>query len=282
MKIIRNKDFSGERPLFGLKDLRLENVRILEGESGIKCCENIEADYCEFIGKYPCWHVDGSLLTSCHFHVTSRSAVWYSNNVVMRDTIIDAPKLFREMHDLSLENVVINDADETFWRVNHIMVKNLTLRGGTYPFMFCNDVYVDGLDSDSFYVFQYCKNVEVHNAKIITRDAFWECEDVVVYDSILDGEYIGWHSKNIHLVRCHIAGEQPLCYVDGLFLEDCTFDADSDRIFEDTTGINAQIRGHITNIKNPVSGTIIADSIGSITYDKYVKAPNNCVITEKK
>lgn len=282
MELIKDKSFGGERPLFGSKNLRLENVAITEGESGIKCCENIEADNCRFIGKYPWWHVNGSLITNCKFEVGSRSGIWYSNNMVMKDTIIDAPKLFREMKNLTLENVKINDADETFWKVDGLKLKNVTLHDGTYPFMFSKNIYAENLVSDAKYVFQYCKNVELHNVKITTKDSFWECDNVTIYDSELDGEYLAWHSKNVRLVRCHISGEQPLCYLDGITLEDCTFDAACDRAFEDSENINAVIVGHIENIKNPVSGRITADSIGSVTIDKNVKQPNNCVITGLK
>ena len=160
-------------------------------------------------------------------------------------------------------------------------LKNVKLHEGTYPFMFSEDIYVDGLESDSKYVFQYCKNVEIHNAKIVTKDSFWECENVTVYDSVLDGEYLAWHSKNVRLVNCHLAGEQLLCYVDNLVLENCTFDAACDRIFEYTT-VEADVKGHIENIKNPTSGHIIADSIGSITIDENVRKPNNCIIETRK
>lgn len=277
-KIIKDKSFGGERPLFGISNTRLENVTITEGESGIKCCHDIEADKCTFIGKYPWWHVDGSLITNCHFTPGSRSAVWYSRDMIMRDSVIDAPKLFREMHNLTLENVTINDADETFWNIHGLKIKDVTLHNGTYPFMYCDDVYIDGLECDSLYVFQYCKNVEVHNARITTKDSFWECENVTIYDSTIEGEYLAWHSKNVRLVNCHIAGEQPLCYTEGLVLENCTFDAACDRAFEDSVVI-ADIRGHITEIKNPRSGHIIADSIGKITYDEFVKAPNDCLVS---
>jgi hypothetical protein len=173
--------------------------------------------------------------------------------------------------------VVINDADETFWRVDGLRLKNVTLHDGTYPFMFSRNIYVDGLTSDSKYVFQYCKNVEVHNAKITTKDSFWECDGITVYDSDLDGEYLAWHSRNVKLVRCHISGEQPLCYMDGITLEDCTFDAQCDRIFEDSSRIEASIRGAVTEIKNPVSGHIVADRIGRVTIDEYAKG-NDCKI----
>ena len=256
MNIIRDKQFGGERPLFAIHDTRLENVTITEGESGIKCCTNIEADGCRFIGKYPWWHVDGSLITNCYFEVGSRSAIWYSNDMVMQDTIIDAPKLFREMNNVTVENVTFNDADETFWKVKN-------------------------LKSDSKYVFQYCKNVEVHNAKITTKDSFWEVENVTIYDSELNGEYLAWHSKNVRLVRCHITGEQPLCYAEQLVLEGCTFGADSDRIFEDSD-VCATIIGSITEIKNPRTGSIVADHIGRVIIDENIKQPADCKITERQ
>lgn len=278
MKLIKDQSFGGERPLFAIHDTRLENVTITEGESGIKCCQHLELDRCRFIGKYPLWHVDGSLITNSFFEVGSRSAIWYSNDMVMRDSVIDAPKFFREMKNLTLENVQMNDADETFWRVKGLMVRNVRLHEGTYPFMFCEDVDVDGLESDSKYVFQYVKNAVVRNAHIVTKDAFWETENVTIYDSHLDGEYLGWHSKNLRLVRCHIAGEQPLCYIDGLTLEDCTFDAACDRAFEDSSHIDARICGHITEIKNPISGRIVADSVGQVTTDEHIKQPANCKI----
>lgn len=271
MEIIKDKKYGGERPLFGAKQVRLENIEITDGESGIKCCEDLECDNSRFYGKYPWWHVDRSLITNCYFAEGSRSAIWYSNDMVMKDSVIDGPKFFREMKNLSLERVKINDADETFWRVDGLKLKDVELHEGTYPFMFSKNIYVDGLVSDAKYVFQYCKNVEVHHAKITTKDSFWECNNVAVYDSELNGEYLAWHSKNVKLVRCHIGGEQPLCYMDHVVLEDCTFDVECDRAFEDSTNIQADIRGAITNIKNPISGTIVADEIGSVTYDEYAK-----------
>ena len=281
MELIKDKKFGGERPLFAQHDLRLENVTITDGESGIKQCRNMEAYDCKFYGKYPWWHVDGARIENCYFALDSRSAIWYTNDLVMKNSRIDGPKFFREMKNLELENVEITDADETFWKVNGIKIKNVKLHGGTYPFMFSENIYVDGLESDSKYVFQYCKNVEVHNAKILTKDSFWECENVTVYDSVLDGEYLAWHSKNVRLVNCHLAGEQLLCYTENLVLENCTIDPMCDRMFEYST-VEADIKGHIENIKNPTSGYIIADSIGSITIDENVRQPNNCVIETRK
>ena len=281
MELVKDKQYGGERPLFGSHDMRLDNITIVDGESGIKCCKNLECVNSKFYGKYPWWHVDGSVIEDCYFAPGSRSAIWYSNDMVMRNCVIDGPKFFREMRNLELENVKITDADETFWKIDGLKIRNVELHEGTYPFMFSKNIYVDGLKSDSKYVFQYCKNVEVHNAEITTKDSFWECENVTVYDSKLDGEYLAWHSKNVKLVRCHISGEQPLCYLDGITLEDCTFDPACDRAFEDSSNIDAQIRGAIAEVKNPISGHIVADSIGRITYDAFAKG-RDCVIETRK
>ena len=265
MQLIKDKEFGGERPLFASHDLHLDNVTILAGESAIKECSNIVATNCRFEGNYPFWHVHGFTIQNCYFAVGGRSALWYSDHLTMKDTVI----------------VQMNDADEVFWRCNRIHIKNLKLHDGTYPFMFSRDIYVDGLESDSKYVFQYVKNVEIHHAKITTKDAFWEVENVTIYDSELNGEYLGWHSKNLRLVNCHISGEQPLCYAHDLILENCTFDAACDRAFEYST-VNADIRGAITNIKNPISGHIVADAIGSVTLDENIKAPADCIIETRK
>ena len=281
MKVINHQEFGGERPLFGSKDLRLEDVIIRAGESAIKECSNIEAVRCRFEGNYPFWHVHGFSIEDCYFDVGGRSALWYSDHLKMLNTVIDAPKMFREMTDLYLEKVRINDADEVFWRCGGIEAKALELHGGTYPFMFSRDIRIDGLESDSKYVFQYARNVELHNARITTKDAFWEVDDVTVYDSELNGEYLGWHSRNLTLINCHITGEQPLCYAENLVLKNCTFGADCDRAFEYST-VDADIRGSITNIKNPTSGRIVADHIGSVTLDGNIKSPADCEILERK
>ncbi len=281
MNIIKDKELGGERPLFGINDTHLENIVIAGGESAIKQCRNLEIDHCKFYGRYPLWHVDGCKVSDCYFAPESRSAIWYTGDLEMRRCTIDGPKFFREMRNVFLEDVLINDADETFWRVDGLKLRNVKLQGGTYPFMFSRNIEVDGLESDSKYVFQYCRDVVVRNAHITTKDSFWECENVTIFDSVLDGEYLAWHSKNVRLVRCRLSGEQLLCYADNLVLEDCTFDDACDRVFE-YSGVEADIRGHIENIKNPTTGHICAESIGSVTIDEFVRQPANCKITTKK
>ena len=91
------------------------------------------------------------------------------------------------------------------------------------------------------------------------------------------GEYLGWHSNNLRLVRCKISGTQPLCYARNLILEDCTFEADCDLAFEEST-LDATVNSVITSVKNPSSGIIRAKGYGEIIIDANIKAPADCKI----
>lgn len=97
MEIIKNKEYEGERPLFATHDLQLENVTIHIGESALKECSNIIAVNCRFEGKYPFWHTNGFIVKNCLFTEGARAALWYSQNLHMTDTVVEAPKMFREM-----------------------------------------------------------------------------------------------------------------------------------------------------------------------------------------
>ncbi len=278
METISNQEFGGERPLFAARDLRLENVTVHAGESALKCTRNIEAVGCRFEGKYPFWHTAGFRIEKCLFTPGARAALWYSDNCVMRDTMVEAPKMFREMKGIDLDNVKVPDAEETFWHCSNVKLRNVEVAKADYLFMHSADIDITDYRQQGNYSFQYCRNVTIRNAYIESKDAFWETDNVTVIDSELHGEYLGWHSRNLRLVNCHISGTQPLCYAKGLILENCTFDADCDLAFEDSE-LRADIRGAITSVKNPRSGSIIADSIGEIIIDEHILAPGDCRIT---
>lgn len=277
MEIIKNTEFGGERPLFGAENLELEGVTIHAGESALKNCRNIYARDCRFEGKYPFWHVDGFQIDHCLFTPGARAALWYSTGVLMQDTQVDAPKMFREMDGVDLRRVNIPDAQETLWHCRKIQLRDVKVENADYIFMHCENINIQDYEQHGNYSFQYARNAVIRNARIFSKDAFWQTEDVTVYDSELQGEYLGWHSRRLRLVRCHITGTQPLCYAHDLILEDCTFGPDCDLAFEDAS-LHANIRGGLVSIKNPKSGRIEIDSVGEIIKDKFVKVPDNCEI----
>ncbi|MCH5328566.1 MAG: DUF3737 family protein [Coprobacter sp.] len=277
MKSIKNSEFGGERPLFASHDLRIEQVTIHAGESALKECSNIEAVDCRFEGKYPFWHVDGFTVRNCLFTEGARAALWYSQHLEMTDTLVEAPKMFREMCCLKLENVRIPHALETLWHCRNVVLKNVEVEQADYLFMHSENIEIENYRQQGNYSFQYCKNVVIRNAVIDSKDAFWNTENVTVYDTEISGEYLGWHSKNLKLVNCKIAGTQPLCYATDLVLENCTFAEDADLAFE-YASVDACINGHVHSVKNPRSGRIVAGSFGEIILDENIKAPADCQI----
>lgn len=277
MEKILNQEFGGERPLYRKKDLYLEGVTIHAGESSLKETSNIECVDCRFEGKYPLWCCNGFKLRNCVFTEGGRAALWYSQNCEMSDTLVEAPKMFREMKGIQLRNVQLPNAAETLWSCSDVVMEDCKVEKGDYIFMHCSNIRVDRLNLQGNYSFQWSRNVEIHDSILNTKDAFWETDNVTVYDSFINGEFLGWHSRGLKLVRCRIGGSQPLCYAEGLILEDCTFEPDADLAFE-YSSVVASVKGHITSVKNPRTGLIKADSIGEVIIDENIKAPADCRI----
>ena len=278
METIKNQYFEGERPLYCRRDgLRLEGVKIGHGESSLKECANIEAVNCEFAGKYPFWECDGFTIRNCVFREGARAALWYTRGCRMYDTLVEAPKMFRRISDVYLENVKMPMAQETFWDCSDIRIRNVETSDANYIFMHSENIDIDGYTLYGNYSFQYEKNAAIRNANLQTKDAFWESENITVYDSVINGEFLAWYSKNLRLERCRIGGTQPLCYCENLVLEDCTFEPDADLAFE-YSSVQATVSGHIVSVKNPRSGFIKAGSIGEVILDENIKAPGNCEI----
>lgn len=282
-QIISDTFFEGERPLFASNNIRLENVKFYPGESALKECKNVDAYKCEFMCKYPFWHNEDVLIQECLFTVYSRAAIWYSKNVRMIDSRVDAPKMFREIDGLYLENVKIPGAGETIWNCRDVKLRNVDARSGDYIFINAVNVDINGFYLQGNYSFQDAKNVVIRNATLDSKDAFWKTENVTVYDSELNGEYLGWYSKNLKLVNCKISGTQPLCHCKNLVMENCTMAEDCDLAFEYST-LEAVVNGRITSIKNPTGGFVSCDSVGEIIFDINCKNPGGCkiVLNEKQ
>lgn len=277
MKTVTGKEFGGERALFAVKDVKLVDCVFHAGESALKRTSGIVAERCLFEGKYPFWHTDGFRVSDCTFAPGARAALWYSNDLVMKHTRVDAPKMFREMRGLDIEDVEIPDAQETFWGCRDVKLRGVKVVNADYLFMHSSDIDIKDYRQDGNYSFQYCRDVVIRNAVINSKDAFWETENVTIYDSEINGEYLGWHSRNLRLVRCKINGTQPLCYAEGLVMEDCEMGDQCDLAFEDST-VEATVNSSIVSVKNPSSGHIRALAVGEVIVDANVLAPADCVI----
>lgn len=277
MEIYENLTLDEERALYGQEDISVVNCTFdgpRDGESALKECKNITVKDSRFLLRYPLWHITGGLLERVFTSEECRAALWYAENITIRDSHLNGIKAVRECADVTIENSKIKSA-EFGWMSDNLAMNNSEVES-EYPFLHSSNLAFSHFTLRGKYSFQYSSDVTIDNSYLDTKDAFWHSENVTVKDSVIKGEYLGWYSNNLTLVRCRIIGTQPLCYAKNLVLEDCEM-IDCDLSFE-KSDVRAVVKGRIDSVKNPHSGYIYADEIGGIISDSIADAGAPCII----
>lgn len=284
MNNIRDHYFEGERILFGLSNSEIENVTFGHGESPLKEAKGIKLKNSVFKWKYPLWYDNDIRVENTVFETMARSGIWYTKNISIYDSAMQAPKLFRRSEKIVLDRVHFANAEETMWTCRKIKVTNSQINGDYFG-KDSSDIYLDNVSVVGNYVFDGAKNIEVHNSTFISKDAFWNCENVTVYDSTIDGEYLAWNSKNVKFINCKIQSSQGLNYIDNLVLTNVSL-THTDLAFEYVSNLDADIVTKIDSVKNPISGKIAAPCIGKLIMDPAkinpAKTKINCAKIEVK
>ncbi|TSO26091.1 DUF3737 family protein [Lactobacillus sp. LL6] len=276
MRNYEDEFFEGERILYGLKDANLNEIIFGKGESPLKEVKNINIENSVFKWKYPLWYDENIKVRNTVFETMSRSGIWYTKNISIKDSALQAPKLFRRCENISLDNVHFSNAEETMWTCKDIKIRNSQINGDYFG-KDSENIYLDNVSIIGNYCFDGGKNIEVHNSNFVSKDAFWNCENVVIYDSTLDGEYLAWNTKNLKLVNCIIQSKQGLNYIEHLEMKDCKL-INSNLVFEYVSDINAEITTKIDSIKNPISGNITVPKITQLIMDPTKIDPNKTII----
>jgi len=260
---IMGKQFDEERALYHLTNadvLDCDFAGPADGESALKEARDVKLENCTFSLRYPLWHVEKFYLHDSKMEETCRAAIWYAKEGTITDSDLHGIKAIRECENIRISDCTIT-SEEFGWKSSHITVTDSTL-AAQYLFLDSRNVKLDRVKMSGKYSFQYMENLEISNSILDTKDAFWHSKNVTVTNCLVKGEYLGWFSENLTLVNCKIVGTQPLCYCRGLKLIDCTME-DTDLAFE-YSEVEATIQGHVDSIKNPLSGTIEADSVGDV------------------
>lgn len=276
--IYQNLTFDQERALYGLHGAQVAGCRFdgpADGESPLKECERLTLTDCLFALRYPLWHVTEARIACCRMTESCRAALWYCSGLRLENCELGGIKALRECSDSTLTNCRIT-SPEFGWQCAGLTMTDCRLTG-EYAFLHSSSLTFTGLRLQGKYSFQYVHGARLSRCELDTKDAFWHSKDVTVTDSVITGEYLGWYSENLHLIRCKLVGTQPLCYAKGLVLEDCEM-LNADLAFENSQ-VNATVRGGILSVKNPISGSIRADSIGEIILDEHQKSGADCRIT---
>jgi len=265
MKVISQQRLTGERALFNCKDTKIVDCIFEDGESPLKESSKLEIEGSLFRWKYPLWYCNAIKINNCNWFEMARAGVWYTNNVDVADAVIQAPKNFRRCKNLSLTNVVFTDAKETLWSCDGVKVTNSSAKGDYFA-MNSDNMEFDGFTLDGNYSFDGCKNLVIRNAKLLSKDAFWNTENVTVYDSFISGEYLGWNAKNLTLVNCTIESLQGMCYIDNLVMKNCKL-INTVLAFE-YSDVDVEITTKVDSVFNPKSGIIRATEIGELIVEK--------------
>ena len=279
MSVIIGGEFTGERALFGSSDLKIEDASFHSGESPLKESRNIDLERCEFGWKYPLWYCKEISVVESVLNEDARSGIWYTHDVTMENCVVAAPKTFRRSSGIRLFGVSMPNAQETMWNCSEIELRNVSVKGDYFGLCSSN-IMAENLDVDGNYIFDGATDVTVRNSRLISKDAFWNCKNVTVENCVIVGEYLGWNSENVTFINCTIESNQGMCYMDNVVLRGCKL-VNTDLCFEYCI-VDAEIDSHIDSVKNPISGRIVAESIGEIIHEADKVDVAKTVITEVK
>ena len=264
-EMISQEYLTGERALFQAHDLQINDTVFTDGESPLKESRDIEINGSMFKWKYPLWYSKNIQTKDTTWFDMARAGVWYTDHISVENALIQAPKNFRRCSDVTLKNVTFTDAQETLWNCNQVRMENVTAKGDYFA-MNNKDVYIDGFQLDGNYSFDGAENVEIHHAKMLSKDSFWNSVNMTVYDSFISGEYLGWNARNLTLIGCTIESLQGMCYIDNLVMKDCKL-INTTLAFEYST-VDAEITSKIDSVMNPTGGIIRADHIDELILEK--------------
>ena len=276
MKILREGLFTGERALYSSRELKIYDSIFADGESPLKESRDIELSGCIFKWKYPLWYCKNIEVSDSVLLESARSGIWYTDNIKMKGTVIEAPKTFRRAENITLADCNMPNAKESFWYCRGISLSHVTA-AGDYFGLSSENVTADHFILNGNYAFDGGKNIVIRNSRLISKDAFWNCENVTVYDSVIIGEYLGWNSKNVTFVNCTVESNQGMCYMENVKMENSKL-LNTDLSFELST-VDADIISEIDSVKNPISGRIHARAIRELILDGAVIDPDKTEIT---
>ncbi len=260
---IENQTFDEERALYESHGLVLRECRFdgpADGESAMKESSDLDVKDCYFNLRYPFWHDTNVLIDGCEMTSLCRAALWYTENVAIRNTKMHGIKALRECTDIRIEDCDII-SPEFGWFVKNVEMKNSKAES-EYFFMRSGRLQFSNVTLKGKYSFQYITDSVFENCNFDTKDSFWHAKNITVRNSVIKGEYLAWYCENVTFENCTIQGTQPLCYCKDLKLINCRM-LDADLAFE-KSDVTATITTPMISIKNPTSGTITVPAVDEI------------------
>ena len=146
MEKYENLTLDEERALYGIHDAEVVNCRFegpADGESALKECGNIRVKNCDFLLRYPFWHVQGGEIEDSRMTDTCRAALWYDSDMKIKNSVLGGIKALRECDRSTLTGCEIV-SPEFGWYCRGININDCSLEG-EYPFLHTRDLEIENL-----------------------------------------------------------------------------------------------------------------------------------------
>lgn len=262
-KRIEGMTFDAEHPLNTLTGVNLYDCIFTGGASVLEAAREISLENCSFALCSPLWNVQNFRINDSRLAETAVSAIRYSENGKIIDSDIKGAQSLQECR-----NVVLHDCSifspEFGWNCDTIALEECNVHADSI-LRSSRNIKLDNVEVRGSAALQNAECVQIYNSFLHSANALQNSRNVTIVDSVLKGDLVGWNCENLTLIGCKIQGMQPLCHCRNLKLIDCVMEG-SELAFE-YSDVKANIVGHLNSVKNPLSGKIVADSVGQVVMD---------------
>lgn len=276
METYCNGHYTGERALYNIHNAIIKDSLFDDGESPLKECSDLKLDNVTFGWKYPLWYSKNVTVENSTFLEMARSGLWYTDDSTFRNCHVIAPKEFRRCKNITLENITFDNAQETLWTCDGVVMKNVKVKGDYFG-KDSKNLKIENFYLDGNYCFDGSENIDIINSTLKSKDSFWNCKNITCKNCVIEGEYFSWNSENITLENCTIRSHQGFCYMKNVTLINCKIE-ESDLIFELCENIEADVDSDLDSVKNPISGHIKARSVKELILDPNMIDPKRTKI----
>lgn len=171
MTTYQDQYFEGERALFAEHDATLTNTTFGQGESPLKESRNITMKDSVFTWKYPLWYSQHVTVDHTIFETMARSGIWYTKDITITNSALQAPKLFRRCQQVRLAHVHFSDAQETLWMSDTVRLTDVQA-AGDYFGMNSSNLYLDHVDLIGNYCSMAPKTLRYTTVRLCRRTRF--------------------------------------------------------------------------------------------------------------
>ena len=209
MKFVENQIFDSERALYGSDGIIVKNCRFegeADGESALKESRNVRVEGCYWSLRYPFWHDVDLEIGDTELTDKCRAALWYSENVKIKESKLHGIKALRECKNVRINNCSVDSTEFGWFNDNGVMED--TVAKSEYFMMRSRDLSFKNVELNGKYSFQYIENSHFESCVFNTKDAFWHGKNIVVKNSVINGEY--------HLYKLQDIGNSAILLLQGL------------------------------------------------------------------